>query len=179
MCDPVTIAAATFAVSAASSVMGFEGETQRAHLNANAANMQGANTYNALEQQRGQIDAQQSENTVSALIERAKARGAISASASSIGTGGSTATALETAADNQAGRALSIENLNSDNQRLQVRNQIQASDIQRQNKINSVLAPSPLSLVLGLAKAGLQSASAFTSAGGSFGGSKPPSFTGG
>jgi hypothetical protein len=169
MCDPVSIAVTTAAVGAASSYMGFQGATQQAHANANAANLQASSTYNALGEQEGQIDAQQSENTVSALIDRAKAQGSISASASSFGTGGSTTTALANAADNEAGRALSVEDLNSQSQRLQVQNQLQGADITRRNKIASMPAPSPLTLVLGMAKAGLQGTSAYTSAGGRFG----------
>jgi hypothetical protein len=169
MCDPVTIAVTTAAVSAASSIMGFEGATQQSHQNANAANATYANTYNALEEQRGQIDAQASENSVSALIDRVKAQGAISASASSMGTGGATSKELANAADFDAGRSLSIENLNTQGQRLQVQNQLGAADITRRNKIASMPAPSPLSLVLGLAKAGLQGAGGYEQAGGKFG----------
>jgi hypothetical protein len=120
MCDPVTIAVTTAAVSAASSIMGFEGADAACPTqNANAANATYANSYNALEEQRGQIDAQASENSVSALIDRVKAHGAISASASSMGTGGATSKELANAADFDAGRSLSIENLNSQGQRLQ------------------------------------------------------------
>jgi hypothetical protein len=179
MCDPVSIAATTAVVAAASSVMGFEGAQQASQANEQAANLSASNTYNALQEQEGQIDAQQSENTVSAVIGRAQQQGRISASASSFGTGGATAEELGNAADNTAGRALSIEDFNSASQRLQVQNQLQSSDIARRNKIASVPAPDPLTLVLGIAKAGLSGTSAYTSAGGRFsGGSSGVNVTG-
>lgn len=169
MCDPVSIAVATTTVAAASVVMGFEGANSASHANANAANLQASNSYNLAGEQEGQIDAQQSEHTVSALIDRAQAQGKISASASSFGTGGSTTTELGNAADNEAGRSLSIQDLNSQGQRLQVQNELQGEDITRKNKIASMPPGNPLSLVLGIAKAGLQGSSAYTSSGGRFG----------
>lgn len=169
MCDPVSLGIAAATVGSASAIMGFQGANQMSHENANAANLTQAVNYNALAEQGAQVDAQQSENSVSALIERAKAGGAISASASASGSSGATATALANASDNQVGRALSIEDLNSANQRLQIQNQVISGDVQRKNKIASVPAGNPLSLVLGIAKAGLEGSSAYTSAGGKFG----------
>ena len=169
MCDPLSIGIATATVGAASSIMGFEGANQASHANANAANLQASNTYNALGEQESQIDAQQSENSVSALIARTQAQGRISASASSFGTGGATTAELSNATDNEAGRSLAIENLNSQSQRLQVQNQMQGAEITRRNKIASVPAGNPLSLVLGIAKAGLQGSSFYASTQGRFG----------
>jgi hypothetical protein len=169
MCDPMTIALTTAAVSATSSVLGFDGQQQASEANAHLANQQAANQYNSLEAQRGQIDASQSENTVSAIVDRASREGAISAHAGTFGLGGSTAGRLENAAAFDVGRSLSIQNLNAQSQRGQNAADLTGSRLEQQTRINSMPKPSALGLVLGVAKAGLQGTGAYMNAGGTFG----------
>lgn len=169
MCDPVSISVANAATAAASAIMGFEGANSMSHANANAANLTASVQYNGLSEQAGEIASQQSENSLTSLINRARTQGSISASASALGAGGSTAQEEANAADVASGRSLAISDLNSSFQRLQIQNELTGSDVQRQNKIASVPAGNPLSLVLGLAKAGLQGVGSYEQAGGRFG----------
>lgn len=170
MCDPISMAAATTAVSATSAIMGFQGQNQQAALNQQEANLGYAQSANEAGEQAVQIDQQQSENTMNAVINRVSAQGRISASAASMGGGAESTAAQANAAAFAAGRQLSVENINSAGQRLQVQNELISADDKRRSQIASVQKASPLSLVLGLAKAGLSGASAFGSAGGQFGG---------
>lgn len=171
MCDPVSMAVATTATSAASSYMGFAGQNQAAAANETAANLGYANSINGLNTQATQIDKQQSENTVTALINSVAARGRISAAASSQGMGGSTTAAQENAAEFASGRQLSIEDLNSQQERVQNANQRSGADLQRRSQIASVQPASTLSLVLGVANSALKGANQFSQSGGQFGGS--------
>lgn len=169
MCDPVSIAAATAVISTASATMGFVGQQQQYKSNAQMANITAANTYNGQQEQSAQIDAQQSENTVNAIVQRAQGEGVISAHAGAFGLSGSTTSRLSNAVDFASGRQLSVEDLNSSDQRLQMQNVMVGTDLTRQAQINSVAQADPLSLALGVAKAGLSGTSAYTSAGGKFG----------
>lgn len=168
MCDPVSIAVTTAAVSALSTTVGFIGQRQAAKANEQAANVSAAQQHNELGQRAVQVDAQQSENTVNALIERAAGQGAISASASAFNTGVSTTTQRSNAADFALGRSLSIEDLNSENQRQQIGNEHTGVELERVSQINSVQKPGALSLALGIGEAGLKGANAYSNAGGKF-----------
>lgn len=164
MCDPLTIGLTTAAVGTASSVMGFEGQRQAYNSNAQMANLSAASNYNALQEQAAQVDAQQSEATVNAVIERAKTQGAISAYAGSFGLGGATTARAENAAAFSAGRQLSVEDATAQNQRLQIGTELTNNELQRQAKINSMPQANALGMVLGIAKAGLSGVSAYGSA---------------
>jgi hypothetical protein len=168
MCSPVALAGVTGGVQAASSVFGFMGQNQAAKLNTQAANLGYANNINALNTQATQINQQQSENTVSSLIDSVAARGRISAAAGSEGAGGSSTASQMNAAEFSAGRNLAVEDLNSQNARVQNANQRSGADLQRRSQIASVQPASPLSLVLGLANAGISGAKQFSEAGGQF-----------
>lgn len=168
MCDPITLTAATLAVSAAGTTMAYVGQKQAAEANEHAANLTAANTYTDLSQRAVQADAAESENILSALIDRTAAQGEISASASAFGTGEATTTQLGNAADFAAGRAGSIDQLNARSQRVQLAAERTGVGIRRQSQINSVMAPSALSLALGFAEDGLGAANTSTQLGGKF-----------
>lgn len=173
MCDPVTIAVVAASTAALSTTVGFIGQTQMAKANEQAADVAAAQQHNELGQRAVQVDAQQSENTVNAIIERAATQGTISASASAFNTGLSTTAQRSNAADFALGRGLSIADLNSQGQRDQIGNQHIGVEMDRVSQINSVQAPGALSLALGITQAGLTGANAYSTAGGDLsGGSK-------
>lgn len=168
MCDPLTIALVTTAASAGSAIMSFQGQRAAKKANDQAANMTYANTYNELGNRNIQIDQQQSENSVEAAINQHVLQGRISASAGAMGLTGGTTKSLEVSAANQVGRALSLERLTSENQRIQQGTEYNAAGIRRVSQINSVAKPSIAKLGFDLAKSGLQGANAYSDAGGKF-----------
>lgn len=168
MCDPLSIALTTAAVSAGSATLGFSAEKQQAAGARAAAGQNFALAYNADADRNVQISAQKSENTVDALIAKAQAQGRISASAGSLGIADATVAAQSNAAGFDIGRQASINDLNSQNQGAEVLRDISGAEASRQAKIKANQGPGYLQLVFGLAKAGLQGAGAYTSAGGSF-----------
>lgn len=158
MCDPVSMGAASAGMGAVQSVMGFMGQTQAARSNAQAANASYMNTYNSEQQQASQVDRRQSENTVTSMINAAAARGRVSASASSMGADAASTTQMVNAADFDVGRALSIEDVNSEDQRVQIGQQLTNANIERQSQINQVVKPSPFSLITNLGADAIQGA---------------------
>jgi len=158
LCDPVSLTAMTFATGAAKSVLGFIGQNQAAEANKQAANAAFANTSNSLAEQRVQIDRQQSENTVSAMINAAANRGKVSASASSMGADAATTTQLVNAGNFDVGRALSIADTNSESMRIRNSQDLTDANIKRQSQINQVLPQSPLELALNLSGNAISSA---------------------
>lgn len=169
MCDPVTItAAATATVAAISTTAGFMGAQQAAKDNKTAANLTAANSFNDLSARGRQIDQQNSENILSNLIDAHAAQGAISASASAYGTGEATTQQLSNAAQFAAGRNAEIDQLNSDDQRLQLASDRVGVGMRRQSQINSKLAPSGLSLALGYAQDAIGGVNEYHSLGGKF-----------
>ncbi|MFZ3194092.1 MAG: hypothetical protein WA154_12920 [Moraxellaceae bacterium] len=166
MCDPVSLTAATVAISAATTGLAFQGAKEQARGARQAANLTFAQGQNELGQRSAQIDAQQSENTVEGLIAAAQQRGAISASASDLGYSGSTTARIANAADFEAGRGMSIADLNSENQRLEAANISTGQRITRSSTIAANKGPS--TAVLGLALAGdvIGGATTYTKLGG-------------
>lgn len=169
MCDPVTLAVTAVGVSAATTGLSFLGQQQAAKSNAQAANVTAANSYNDIGRRGVQIDQQNSENILSSLIDRTAAQGAISASASAMGTGVATTDQISNAAAFGAGRNASIDQLNSDNQRGQLTSDRTGVSLRRQSQINSVQGPSLIGLGFQLAGDTLKGASTYTSLGGKFG----------
>lgn len=171
MCDPLTIGMVTAGVGALSSVAGFIGQQQAYKANVESANVGYMAKMNDLNTQAVQIDRQQSENTASAVIARAKAAGAISASASSFGIGPQSAAAAENASDVAINRDLAIRNINSESQRLQNASERTGAALSRQSQIAQVPKANPLSLALGLAGSALGGVDEFSKLGGRFPGS--------
>lgn len=169
MCLPLAaIGVASAVVSGISAIAAFQGQNQAAQSNLEAANVGYMAKSNDLNEQASEIDRQQSENTASATIERAKQAGAISASASSFGTGPQSTAAAEDASATGANRALAIQNINSESQRLQAASEGTGAILARQSQINQVQKGNPLSLALGLASAGFTGADQYSKLGGHF-----------
>lgn len=167
---PMIMAATSAGAAGAQSIFGFLGQNAAAAANERSANLAYAQASNEAGQEAVQVDQRQSENTVNAIIQSVAQRGKISASASSLGSGGETVAAESNAADFEAGRWLSVQDQNSTNQRLQITNQLKGADLQRRGQIMSVQPASPLSLVMGLAGAALKGANAYAGFGGRFAG---------
>lgn len=168
MCDPVSIGVATAAVGAASSGLSFAGANRAADDARHGANLTYASTYNATERRRVQQEAQYSEDTVSNIIEATAARGRIAASASSMGLDQASTTQATNAADFAAGRSQSILDLNAQSAAGDIEQARQGANIERTNRLKANPDQSPLVLALGIAKAGLSGAGAYSSAGGKF-----------
>lgn len=145
MCGPLTLAAA-------STVTAFIGQRQAAKANEQAANVTAHNAYNEQQQRNVQIDANQSESTLNNLIAQRATQGRISSSAAALGVDNSTAEGLFQSSDFASGREQSINDLNSQNLRVQSDNNIRGIEIQRISDINRVQKPSAASLILGLGK---------------------------
>lgn len=135
-----------FAGAAASSIFGFLGQGAAYKANVQAAKVGFANSYDIEQTRRVQIDQQESENTVSAMINAAAARGRISASASSMGADAATTTQQINAADVDVGRNLGLEDVNSQNQRIQSAQNLTNASLKEQSQINSVAKPNLLAL---------------------------------
>jgi hypothetical protein len=171
MCGPLALAAIPTALSTASAVMGFAGQNAQSKANASAAGLQYGQTENQIAAQRSQIDAQQSQNTVQALIDRISAQGRISASAGAMGADAATSTRAINQAAFAAGRGLGIEDTNSANMRANTGTESQNAFYQEQTKKNQALPPSPLALALNIASSFSGGAQTFANMGGQFGGS--------
>lgn len=146
-------------VGVGSATTGFALQHQQSDATERAAYMGYGQTATGLAQQASQIDAQQTENRVEAAIARSAAQGRLSNSLSSMGVTGATATAQTSAVDNQVGRAISIQDLNSQNARVQNAYELQGAALQRDSRIASTPRPSPIQLALGIGEAGLQATS--------------------
>lgn len=158
------------ATSAATAITGFVGQNAANKANTTAANLAYAQSENQIGERATQVNQQQSENDVQAVIDRAGAGGRINAEAAAGGADAATTTRGEDAASSAAGRALSIEDINSQNQRQGLVNDQAQAFYRRQSQENQVLPGSPVTLALGLVKAGLGGASAYGQSGGLFGG---------
>lgn len=168
MCGPLALAAIPAATSAAGSITGYLGQSAAYGANKTAAGLTYAANQNDLATRAGQIDQQQSANTVEAAIARASAEGKVSASASSFGGDASTTARAANAASFSVGQQLGNEDINSENQRIGVA-QDQTNDfIARQSQINKVAAPSAASLGVGLAGVAATGASTYAKLGGQF-----------
>lgn len=173
MCDPISLASAGTAVAGGKSILSFLGQNAASAANTRAANLSYANTSNQLAQRSSQIDAQESQNTVQAMIDRVTAQGRISASASSMGSDTATTTREGSAANFSVGRALGIEDTNSQNQRQDVGNQLDNAFYARQTQENQVLPGNPISLALGLGGDAVGGAGDYLKLGGQFPGASP------
>lgn len=166
MCDPISIGAATAGLSGATEILKFTGQNRAWDDNRHAAGRTYASQFNAAEDQRVQVQAQTSEDTVSNLIEQLNQRGRISASAADLGVDASTATQQLNASEFAAGRTQAITDLNAANQGQAYKTGLVDADLRRQNQIRAVAKGSPVGLAMGLAGSALQGVGAFSLAGG-------------
>lgn len=168
MCDPITIAAATFAVGAAQQVSQYAGEKQAYAANKTAANLNFANQQDILGQKRVQLDQQRSENALDTAIATVKAQGSVAASAASMGMSSASIVGALNADMFGIGRQYSAEQTNDQNQRLQLANESRGAAISRESQIMQVSKPGLADLALGIGGAALKGASAYSTAGGKF-----------
>lgn len=158
MCDPVTMGVIVASTSAISAGLAFGGKQEERATNIADANAGYANTFNSIQTQAGELDTQRSENAVTAMINAAASRGHISASASSMGADAATTTAMANAGDFDVGRDLSLKNVNTENQRVQLGQNLKDASLRRQSQINQTPAPSVAGLLLNIAGAGIKGA---------------------
>ena len=168
MCDPLTIAAATAALSVGQTVMTHIGTNQAFQANKRAAHLDYANRFNVTEQQRQQLDAERSEKAFDTAIASIQSEGRISASASDLGLSSGNILSTINADMFGLGRQDSIDALNDQNARNQISNERRGAEIARNSKIASAPRSSGLALVLGVGKGVLEGAGAYKSAGGRF-----------
>jgi hypothetical protein len=166
MCDPLSIAAVTFAVGAGQQVSQYVGEKQAYSANKTAANLNFANQHDILQQKHIQLDQQNSENALDTAIATVKAQGEVAASAASLGMSSSSIVGALNADMFGIGRQYSAEQTNDQNQRVQLANESRGAEIARNSQIMSVSKPEPPTSAWASEAAALKGAGAYTTAGG-------------
>lgn len=166
MCDPMTMAAATFAVGAVQQVTQYAGEKQAYSANKVAANLNYANQSDILGQKRVELDQQKSENALDTAIATVQAQGSVAASAASLGMSSASIVGALHADMFGIGRQAGAENTNDQNQRLQLANEQRGADLTRVSQIASVSKPGLLDLGLGIGAAALKSVGTYSTLGG-------------
>ena len=168
MCDPITIAAATFAVGAGQAVSGYFGAQEAYKANKQAANLSAAYQHDVIQQKSIQLDQEKSEKALDTAIATVRAQGQVAASASAMGVAPSSIVGAINADMFGIGRQAMADETNDRNARLQLSNELRGAEIERVSKINSVAKPGVLDLALGIAGAGLKGVDAYSTAGGKF-----------
>lgn len=168
MCDPVTLAVATFAVGAGQQITQYMGEQAAYKANKVAANLNYANQSDIIGQKKVQLDQEHSEKAVDTAIATVKAQGEVSASAATLGMSSASIVGALNADMFGIGRQFSTETANDQNQRLQLSNEQRGAAISRESQIMQVSKPGLLDLGLGIASSALKGASAYSTAGGKF-----------
>lgn len=166
MCDPVTMAAVTFAVGAGQAVMSHVGQNQAYAANKTAANLNYAQDRQAVGAQAVELDQERSEKALDTAVSTVKAQGEVSASAADMGLSSGSLIHAINADMFGIGRQEMSDLTNDQNSRLQLSRQLEGASITRQTTINSMRKSSGLDLILGVAKAGVSAAGAYNSAGG-------------
>jgi hypothetical protein len=169
MCDPVSlglIAAATFAVGAASDISQYMGEKQAYKVNQQVANLNYANNANIIQQKRVQLDQEKSEKAVDTAITTVRAEGAVSAAAGSMGLSSSSIVQAINADMFGIGRQFTADETNDQNQRLQLANELSGADIERRGKIASVSKPGLGTLGIAIAGDAVKGVGTYVSMGG-------------
>lgn len=166
MCDPVSMAVATFAVGAGQTIAQYEGDKAAYNVNKTMANLNYANTSNVIVDKRVQLDEAKSENAVDTAIASIKAQGEVAAGAASMGLSGASISHALNADAFGIGRQWEAQDVNDQNQRLQLANEQYGAAISRESQIASKSKPGVLNLALGLGGDALKAAGAYTTAGG-------------
>lgn len=161
MCEPTTLAAATFALGATQAVTGYVGGKQAYEENArnaiSAANTTYAYQQNKINQERAAAVSKNISNSIASL----KQAGSVNAAAGEAGVHGLSIDALEGDVYAQGGRASEAIDQNYEFQRTAIIGEMEATKAKTQNQINSVKNPS-------LLDAGLQILSSAVGAGTSY-----------
>lgn len=164
MCDPVTIGAATLALSGLETVSAYVGGRQAAEANRQTANYNYAREQDAIGRQDIQLQKENSQKAFDTAITTAAARGKIAASAADRGLAPSSLVSQINAQMFGIGRQVDAEQTNFNQQRQQLsENRVDAA-IRRDSQIASMPKPTAASLVIGLGKAGLSGANAYNTA---------------
>lgn len=161
MCDPVSIAAISGGMAIGQQVLQYKGQQQAYDANKTAANLNYAQRLTTIGEQRAQLDEKQSQTKFDEAITAAKSEGSVINSASSMGLAPSSLVHALNTTDFGLGQTSSVETINDRNARLQLGNEATGAEISRQSQINSVTAPNPLSLILGIGKAGADAGASY------------------
>lgn len=158
MCDPISLAVASVAVSAASSVSGYVGQRQAAKAQEMAAQDAYIANQAALDVQQQQTNEQasqkMSERVRQAMIERGRLR-ALAAE----GMGGQSTARLEGEIDLATATDMAVIERNRSMNEAQAQLQKRGMRAQSQGAINASQRPSPLGLAIDLAGTALSGAS--------------------
>lgn len=164
MCDPITIGAATAALSIATTTVGYIGQGQAYKANETAANINYARDQDAAGRQQVQLDKKASENSFDTAIAQLQAEGDIAASATDRGLGTSSIVQSLNASMFGIGRQATAESINDRSARQNIAESRTDAQVRRQSQINSLSKPSSLSLVLGIGQGALAGANAYNGA---------------
>lgn len=167
MCDPVSIGAATFALSSATAITSHIGQNQAYAANAQAANYNYARENEALGRQAVQLDKEQSETAFDTAIAGIRAEGDIVASASDRGLGSSSIAQQLNASMFGLGRQATAEEDNFATSRANLSSSRTDASIRRQSQINSQRKSGALNLALGIGNSALAGANSYRGAKGS------------
>ncbi len=166
MCGPLALAGASMALGIGQSAMQFMGQNAAYAANERAANEQYAATSNAVSQQAEQVNAKQSEDTLTNAVAAAQGYGRIAASATTMGAGPSSAGNAMNAEGVTAGRRQGITDLNANNARMQLGQELKGADLRRVSTINSVQPGNIASLALGIAGSAMGGGRTYYASGG-------------
>lgn len=161
MCNPIALAAVAGGMQIGQQVLQYQGQQQAYAANKTAANLNYANRITTIGEQKAQLDEKQSQTKFDEAIQAAKSEGSVINSASTMGLAPSSLVHALNTTDFGLGQTSSVEDINDRNARLQLGNEATGAEIARQSQINSVTNPSPLSLILGIGKAGADAGSSY------------------
>lgn len=164
MCDPVTIGAATLALSATQSVMTYIGTNQAYAANKEAANIDYAREQDALGRQQTQLQQENSEAAFDTALATLKAEGGVAASASSRGLAQSSVIRAVNSEMFGIGRQRTAEQQNFRARNVELANSRTDAAVRRQSRINSAPRSSILQLGVNLAGDALSGAGAYNNA---------------
>lgn len=169
MCDPATIiAGATLALGVGSTVSSYMGQRQQITVDRQVSNLNFAQQSNIISQKKIQLDQGKSEDAFDTAIATVRAQGAVAAGAANQGLSGASIIQAVNADMFGIGRQVEAQNINDENQRIQLANELAGADLTRRSEIASKKKPGALDLALGIGGDVLKGVSAYTTAGGKF-----------
>lgn len=155
MCDPVTLAVISFGVGAAQSIASYSAAKKQKAANDAAAARAYENDQTQLTTRQIQEEQKALQDKYTQNLEQARAQANVANSAAGAGVGGVSVNNLTA----EVGRRASRNRVNLDRNLAMTAQQLQidkeGSRAHRQSQINAVPVPNPISLVAGIAGAGL------------------------